>query len=105
MGVYQKQVQEFRRKFGREMGPEDPFFFDPDAPMPEFRSAEEACYAIDLLVELMAEAGLDPAAIYAFKVTGGLFPNPDAPFSSAQQYEWNAALQEYRDKLRRAGKQ
>jgi hypothetical protein len=31
MGADRKQVQEFRRKFGRKMGAQDPFFFDPEA--------------------------------------------------------------------------
>ena len=29
--VYRGQTSAFRRKFGREMRPDDPFFFDPDA--------------------------------------------------------------------------
>ena len=31
-----KQEQLFREKFGREPGPEDPLFFDPDASTPQF---------------------------------------------------------------------
>jgi hypothetical protein len=48
----------------------------------------------------MAEAGIDPRAIYAFKSTGGLFPDPTVPFSAAQQGEWNAAIRQYDDNLR-----
>jgi hypothetical protein len=55
---------------------------------------------MDVLVELMAEAGIDPRAIYAFKSTGGLFPDPTVPFSAAQQGEWNAAIRQYDDNLR-----
>jgi hypothetical protein len=105
MEVYRKQVEAFRHKFGRDMGPEDPFFFDPNARTPEFRSIEETRYALDLLVEFMVEAGIDPAAIYVFKSTGGLFPDAAAPFSPAQQSEWNAAVKEYEDKLRRHPRQ
>jgi hypothetical protein len=31
MDMMQQQLQAFREKFGREPGPEDPIFFDPDA--------------------------------------------------------------------------
>src|SRR5689334_7079304 len=65
--IYRQQTDAFRRKFGREMGPEDPFFFDPDADTPQFRSPQDADLAIDLLAQLMGEAGVDAAAIYAFK--------------------------------------
>ena len=105
MEAYRKQVEAFRHKFGRDMGPDDPFFFDPNARTPEFRSPEETQCAMDLLVEFMVEAGIDPAAIYAFKSTGGLFPDDTAPFSPAQQSEWNAAIKEYEAKLRRHPKQ
>jgi hypothetical protein len=105
MGVYNKKIQAFRRKFGREMRPDDPFFFDPEMPTPQFRNPEEAQQAIELLAELMADAGIDPEAIYAFKATGGLFPSEDAPFTGDQEADWNAAVGEYREKLRKNTKQ
>jgi hypothetical protein len=105
MEAYRKHVQAFRNKFGREMRPDDPFFFDPHAPAPELRSPEEVRFAMDFLVGLMVEVGIDPSAIYAFKSTGGLFPDAAAPFSPSQQSEWNAALQEYEDRLCRLRKQ
>ena len=105
MDVYKKQILAFRRKFGREMRPDDPFFFDPNLPTPEFRCPEEAQQAIELLVEMMAEAGLDPEAIYAFKATGGLFPSEHAPFTPEQETEWNSAIREYQEKLHRNKKQ
>lgn len=33
-GALRRQAELFRAKFGREMGPEDPVFFDPDADEP-----------------------------------------------------------------------
>jgi hypothetical protein len=101
MDVYRKQIQAFRRKFGRDMRPDDPFFFDPNVPSPQFRNAEDAQIAIDLLAELMGEAGINPEAIYAFKATGGLFPGEDSAFSPDHEAEWNAAVREYKDKLHR----
>jgi hypothetical protein len=101
MNAYRKQIEAFRRKFGREMRPDDPFFFDPEKPTPQFRRAAEAHKAISLLIELMAEAGVDAEAIYAFRTTGGLFPSEDAEFTTDQKADWNAAILEYREKLER----
>jgi hypothetical protein len=103
LDVYREQLEAFRKKFGREMGPEDPFFFDPEADAPQFRSPGEVDAAIDLLAMLMGQAGLDPAAIYAFKRTGGLFPAESHPLSPEELAEWNAAIREYEEKLRRTG--
>ncbi|HTS26161.1 MAG TPA: hypothetical protein VMH81_09810 [Bryobacteraceae bacterium] len=97
--IYREQTAAFRRKFGREMGPDDPFFFDPDADTPQFRSPTDADYAIDFLARLMAEAGVDAAAIYAFKRTGGLFPSGAMPLDDRDLLEWNAAVYEYQKKL------
>lgn len=105
LDVYREQVTAFRRKFGREMGPDDPFFFDPDAETPQFRSPSDADHALDLLAALMAQAGVDAAAIYAFKRTRGLFPTPNTRLTHDETVEWNAALNEYRDQLARARKQ
>ena len=101
--VYRTQVEAFRKKFGRDMGPEDPFFFDPDADTPQFRAPHEVDVALDLLAMLMGQAGVDAAAIYAFKRTGGLFPTPKAGLSAEEIAEWETAVQEYHEKLRKTG--
>ena len=52
----EKQLKNFKEKFGREMGPDDPIFFDPDCdvPMPltEAKLRKE-------LIEAARKAGLD----------------------------------------------
>ncbi len=60
-------LRAFREKFGRDPGPDDPLFFDPDAdePRPLNRVAVEAG-----VVEAMERAGVSPAHIYAFQQTG-----------------------------------
>jgi hypothetical protein len=54
--VMEQQLKNFREKFGREMGPDDPIFFDPDCdvPMPltEAKLKNE-------LIEAACKAGLD----------------------------------------------
>ncbi len=37
----QEQLERFREKFGREPGPKDPVFFNPDADQPEPMTAEQ----------------------------------------------------------------
>jgi len=103
--LYREQASAFREKFGREMGPEDPFFFDPDADTPQFRGPEDADWVLDFLARLMAETGIDAAAIYAFKRTGGLFPSATMPLNPQDLLEWNAAVYEYQEKLGKAPRQ
>ena len=51
-----QQMKNFREKFGREMGPDDPIFFDPDCdvltPITEAKLKKE-------LIEAARKAGLD----------------------------------------------
>jgi hypothetical protein len=99
MDAYRAQLAAFRRKFGREMGPDDPFFFDPDADTPQFRSPSDARHAIDVMAEMLGQAGVDAALIHAFKRTGGLFPTVTRRLSYEESIEWNAALDEYHAQL------
>jgi hypothetical protein len=92
---YRRQLSAFRSKFGREMGPDDPFFFDPHADSPRFRPPEDAGVALDCIAEMMTEAGVDAAAVYAFRRTRGLFPGSGAAFTEDETAEWNAAIDEY----------
>jgi hypothetical protein len=105
LDVYREQRLAFRRKFGREMGPDDPFFFDPDAETPQFRSPRDIDSALALLARLMGEAGVDPASIYAFRRTRGLFPTNQTHLTHDEMREWNAALGEYESKLARSSTQ
>ncbi|HTS63258.1 MAG TPA: hypothetical protein VMH28_14625 [Candidatus Acidoferrales bacterium] len=57
MPAYRKQVEAFRRKFGREMRPEDPFFFDPRSDTPQFRPPDATRQALKILAELKAALG------------------------------------------------
>jgi len=86
--IVEHQKQLFFERYGREMEPEDPLFFD--APPLEHLEAE--------LVEGMKKVGVHPAIIYAFEQTGfcvtelnlHMFPDSDLAL-------WNAAIDEYRD--------
>jgi hypothetical protein len=92
-------VEAFRRKFGREMMPEDEFFFDPRADAPRFRSAQDASHALEVLAQVIAEAGLAPEIVFAFKRTDGLVPDLSDPSFLALQWEWDEAIREYHQRL------
>jgi hypothetical protein len=93
--VYSRQTMAFRRKFGREMGPEDPFFFDPEADTPCFRDLGSAGDVLAELGELLKQAGAEPAHLYAFHRTGGLLPPGTAEMTALELAEWEAAVAEY----------
>jgi hypothetical protein len=59
-----KQREAFRAKFGRDPGPGDPVFFDPDADTPTQISQERMEADLD---EALRKAGIDPAKAVAFK--------------------------------------
>jgi hypothetical protein len=51
------QLEEFKRKFGREPGPNDPVFFDPDADTPQ---PLQIAKLRAIVIEAAEKAGLDP---------------------------------------------
>ena len=88
-----QQRQAFRARFGREPGPDDPVFFDPNAssPQPLPLGAAEAQIAI-----AMERMGADPAIVYAFKKTGVLLTDANYySVSSADRAAYDAAIDEY----------
>ncbi len=94
--MYRRQTTAFREKYGREMGPDDPFFFDPAADAPSFRKDRDAAYVLTQLAELFREAGAEAAYVYAFRTTGGLLPPGTAELTPRELAEWEAAVAEYR---------
>jgi len=93
--IYSRQIRAFRLKFGREMRPEDPFFFDPESDSPSFRPDKDAHYVVARLAKLLEEAGAEPAHVYAFRKTGGLLPPDVDRLTPAERAEWEAAVAEY----------
>ncbi|MFE7127562.1 hypothetical protein [Streptomyces sp. NPDC057617] len=64
------QLDAFREKFGREPGPGDPMFFDPDADEPTPLTKE---YFDDMLLNMAehaVEMGIDPAFLHAWREVG-----------------------------------
>ena len=87
------QQQRFREKFGREPGPSDPVFFDPDAPNPVPMSAVK----VQAELEALRKAGTPPQIAYAYKRTGGLLLRDDMRehWPPDRVKEWDDAINEY----------
>jgi integrase len=98
MKALEQQKELFREKFGREPGPGDPIFFDPDADTPI--PLDEDLIRTDI-TKAMASAGIDPALIYAFHRTGLIISEENVHLMSPEDLaEWQAALDEYKDRLK-----
>src|SRR2546425_8575406 len=54
--IIKEQLDAFREKFGREAGPEDPIFFNPDCDTPTPLTAE---YMDHMMTEALHRAGID----------------------------------------------
>jgi hypothetical protein len=95
----EKQLAAFRRKFGREPGPEDPIFFDPNADTPKPYPLEKFQRDWnDLMDEAVRSAGIPPELAYAAKKTGLLVTEANRrKLSRKQRKEWDDAVQEYLD--------
>jgi hypothetical protein len=92
------QREAFVEKFGREPGPEDPLFFDPDCDTPRPLDHDKVQGE---MVEAMVAAGIDPRLIYAFRRTGLLVTEENLDrLSSRDLRDWRAAIEEY-DRLQR----
>lgn len=103
--VIREQTEAFRRKFGREVGPQDPLFFDPDADLPLPLSDENHEEMMEEMTAVMEESGVHPAHIYAFRKTGRMVSEENRErLSAADLQEWHSALREYERKTDRENK-
>jgi membrane peptidoglycan carboxypeptidase len=97
----EQQLAAFRKKFGREPGPNDPIFFDPDAdtpqPYPEEKFRREWNEVMDGAVRT---GGIRPELAYAAKKTGFIVTESNKKKLTRQQLkEWDDAVQEYLDSV------
>jgi hypothetical protein len=96
------QLKLFKEKFGREPGPNDPVFFDPNADTPQPINSDEVETEITRAMDL---AGIEPAKVYAYKKTG-LLPSSEnwELLSEDDRDAWSDALNEYHAKLAQSRK-
>ena len=90
--LLQEQRLAFIAKFGREPGPGDPVFFDPDADTPTEMSPVKA--EADMLAALQ-KAGAPPEVTYAFRKTGLLGFGDQSAWPPDRRKEWDDAIREY----------
>jgi hypothetical protein len=91
------QFRLFKKKFGRDPGPSDAVFFDPDADTPQPINPDKLEAEI---TRAMSLAGIEPTKIYAYKKTGLLASSENWELLSEQdRAAWNQALDEYEAKL------
>jgi integrase len=93
MALLERQREQFRQKFGREPGPDDPIFFDPKADDPRPLDPD---WLVGTVAAAMEQAGIDPAKIHAYRRTGMLLTRDNyGQWSAEDLAEWQAALDEY----------
>jgi hypothetical protein len=98
--IIAKQKRLFRQQFGREPGPEDPLFFDPDASTPQFLSEERQDELWKSLLQVAGDSGIDSALVYAMNKTGRIVTNDNVKFlTDTELHEWNDAVDEYHEKI------
>lgn len=93
VAILDEQKQRFIAKFGREPRPEDPILFDENADTPQPMALEEIEREV---LEFMAAVNLDPAYIYAYKVTGRLVTEENVHLLTQEEIqEWTDAVTAY----------
>jgi hypothetical protein len=98
--ILAQQKKLFREQFGREPGPEDPFFFDPDVSTPQFLSDESQEEVWRSLLQTAGNSGMDPAIVYAMNKIGRIVTETNLQFlTDADLQEWNDAVAEYHQKI------
>jgi hypothetical protein len=87
-----EQRSAFVKKFGREPGPGDPLFFDPDADEPTQMSPVK--FEAEVL-EAMRKTGTPPEFVYAYRKTGLLGIGDQSAWPPERRREWEEAIREY----------
>jgi hypothetical protein len=95
--MMEHQAERSRTKFGRDPGPEDPIFFDPDADEPRPFDPDTATREItEELRHAGTEAGIDPALIEAWCDLGYVITEDTRHlFSASDIAAWNEAVRRH----------
>ena len=92
----QEQLRRFREKFGRNAGPEDPIFFDPDADTPQPVSKAGLDEVTGQIQSAAGKAGVRPELIYAMRKTGRVVTEANQHLLTDEELqEWQDAIEEY----------
>src|SRR5271166_1326762 len=92
----QEQKRRFREKFGRDAGPEDPIFFDPDADTPQPISPAGLDEMMGQILSAAGQAGIRPELIYAMRKTGRIVTESNQHLLTDEDLqEWQDTIEEY----------
>lgn len=99
--MMERQAWCFRDKFGRDPGPEDPIFFDPDADEPRPRELDTVTREMaEGLRQAGRETGVDPALIEAWCELGYVVTEDNRHlFSAGDVAAWEAAARRHADNV------
>lgn len=103
----EQQLRNFREKFGRDPGPGDPVFFDPDSDTPQPMTSKQIEEIGQEINSAMGDAGIEPALIYAAQKTERFTPPSEEAYdawSPEEKAEWQAAIDEYHAIAARSGR-
>ncbi len=99
--IFKRQLAAFKEKFGREPGPDDPVFFDPESDVPVPYPLERYEREFSEMTDRLAHEHMDDldfrAKIYATKKTG-VFPTNDNVhlLPKGDWEEWCEAVREFK---------
>ncbi|GAA4734340.1 hypothetical protein [Phytohabitans rumicis] len=92
------QLAAFQEKFGREPGPTDPLFFDPDADEPMPMGQRQWDEGLARVAEAAEAAGVDAAYIHAWREVGYMVTDVNQHlFSAAEVKTYLDAVARYQD--------
>ena len=87
------QLERFKEKFGREPGPEEPLFFDPDHPTPRPFNVKKIKA---VLLAWMKESKFPPEFIQAFDRTGRMLSEDNEHlWTEEERADWDSAIDDY----------
>ncbi|MFI7208363.1 hypothetical protein [Micromonospora aurantiaca (nom. illeg.)] len=96
--AFAAQREAFRSRFGRDPGPQDPVFFDPEADEPLPMGQRHWDDGMTRLAEAAESAGVDPAYIHAWREVGYLVTSENQHlFSAADVQAYFDAVARYQD--------
>ncbi|WP_290748176.1 hypothetical protein [Amaricoccus sp.] len=91
-----KQKKRFIKKFGREPGPNDPIFFNPDTDNPEPITEAQVEEMARAMLKAMISSGLPAHLIYAYQKTGLVVSEEGYKnISPEDRAAYNSAIDEY----------
>ncbi len=96
--MLENRLAAFHAKFGRDPGPNEPLFFDPDGDEPTPLSVDVWHEALDEMIIDADQLGIDPAYLKAWRALGYIVTDENRHlFSAADVQAWADAVEKYQE--------